>query len=230
MNPAELGVAFGFGVVGSLHCAQMCGPIVLSYSLGLERGTAGRAHLLYNSGRVVTYALLGGVAGAAGHATGMVGRLAGFEQVAALAAGLLMLVTGAVSFGLVPANTLIRPGSGGLPGRLSRAAARLLLSPQPGSKFALGLVLGLLPCGLLYAALLQAMASGSAPRGALLMAAFGLGTAGALAGVGVLSSGIRRGLGRWSHPLAGAGILLTGLWLIWRGLMAQVPQPHCHGL
>ena len=67
MTPLEFSVVFSFGLAGGLHCAQMCGPLVLAYSLPL-RGGAMRAHLAYNAGRIATYTLLGAVAGAVGQA------------------------------------------------------------------------------------------------------------------------------------------------------------------
>ena len=65
MTPLEVSLPLGLGVVSSLHCAQMCGPIVLSYSMAGRSSAAG--HLCYNGGRIATYALLGALAGAAAH-------------------------------------------------------------------------------------------------------------------------------------------------------------------
>ena len=62
--PFELGLVFLLGLVSSLHCVQMCGPIVLAFSLPLPRPEALRAHLRYNAGRILTYAALGALAGA----------------------------------------------------------------------------------------------------------------------------------------------------------------------
>ena len=90
----------------------------------------------------------------------------------------------------------------------------------PGTKFRLGLMLGFLPCGVLYAALLKAMESAGIASGALTMLAFGLGTSAALFGLGAASSLVR--LPRWLPP---AAVMITGAVLLWRGLSA----PHCHG-
>jgi len=83
MTAFDLSIPFGLGLMSSLHCAQMCGPIVLAYSLPL-RGTRRSgvwAHLSYNSGRLITYGLMGALAGAVG------GRLAGFQRAATIAVG-----------------------------------------------------------------------------------------------------------------------------------------------
>ena len=93
-------------------------------------------------------------------------------------------------------------------------------APGAGNRFLLGLLLGFLPCGLIYAALLKAMATGSAYAGGASMLAFGLGTAGALFALGLFSSAIRIRLNRWGSQLAAAGVTVMGALLIWRGSMS----------
>ena len=106
MNPSDFALVLAFGLVSSLHCVQMCGPIVLTYSVAANAGTARRGllglHLAYNSGRTLTYMLLGAVAGFAGGTMGFVGRLAGIENVAAIVAGIAMVIAGLTLFGLSP--------------------------------------------------------------------------------------------------------------------------------
>src|SRR3974390_2521807 len=109
MTPLELSVPFGLGVISSLHCAQMCGPIVLSYSMG-GRGTV-TGHLCYNTGRIATYALLGSAAGAAGHAMGLMGRMAGIQQTAAIVSGILMVIAGVLMSGAGPSKGLVQIGA-----------------------------------------------------------------------------------------------------------------------
>ncbi len=114
MTPLDLGVMFSLGLVSSLHCVQMCGPIVLSYSVALESLTrpAGRQfipslltnHLAYNAGRIITYTALGALAGLAGHSMGLLGRLAGFSHAAAIITGSLMIVAGIFLLGIIPSR------------------------------------------------------------------------------------------------------------------------------
>jgi hypothetical protein len=227
---SELGVAFGFGFVGSVHCAQMCGPIVLSYSLaspGAPRSLA-LSHAFYNLGRTLTYTLLGAIAGTAGGMIGSAANLVGVEKGAMLVAGVLMVIGGLMMSGLIPSGGLLRIGGTGLSARLFHGAGRLISSPHPASKLGLGLVLGLLPCGLLWAAMLKAAGTGSPLNGALTMAAFGLGTAGALGALGAFSSLIGARLGRFSNALAAASIIVVGALLVWRGLSANPLQMRCH--
>jgi len=222
----EIALPLGLGIVSSLHCAQMCGPIVLSYSMAGRSTPAG--HLCYNAGRITTYALLGAAAGAAGGAMGMLGRLAGIQQATSIVAGCLMLLAGFLLSGAVPTQSLVQIDRFGLSRLYSRTAGKLMLSPSPGTKLLLGVALGFLPCGLLYAALLKAMATGSALGGAVSMAAFGTGTAGALLAIGLFSSTLKRGLGRWSGVLSAASVAAMGAFLIWRGFAARVPAMSCH--
>jgi sulfite exporter TauE/SafE len=215
MTPLELSLVFMLGLVSGLHCLQMCGPIVLAYSLPLKSGRT-RAHLSYNAGRILTYMFLGALAGAAGGALGILGRLAGIATGARIVSGAAMIVAATLMIGLVPSKNLIQIEN---PSRFSR------LLTSPGTKFQLGLTMGFLPCGLIYAALLKAMESASAPAGALTMLAFGCGTAVSLLSIGAASSFFSPRLGRWSTRLAPVCIALSGAVLLYRGLAA----PHCHG-
>ncbi len=223
MSPLEFGVVFSFGMASGLHCLQMCGPIVVTYSMSVQRPGAWRVHLSYNAGRVFVYVVLGALAGAAGGGIGMLGRMAGLASGARILAGAAMIVAAVLMIGLVPSNGLVKIRKHGITSRFSQNIGRFLLAP--GSKFRLGLMLGFLPCGLIYAALLKAMESAGAASGALTMLAFGMGTSVALLGVGMASSlaGGRLG-GRWSNRVAAVSIAIAGVVLLWRGLAA----PHCH--
>jgi len=241
VTPIEFGVMFTLGLVSSLHCVQMCGPIVLSYSVALEslkKSVPGgssvspllRNHLAYNAGRILTYSTLGAIAGIFGGTLGLLGRLAGFGHILALVSGGLMIVVGISMLGIIPAGLL---GSSLLriPSLFLRRAGKLLSAPGSSNRFLLGLALGLLPCGLIYAALLKAMATGSAFAGAATMLAFGLGTAGALLALGMFSSALRIRLNRWGSQLAAVGVTLMGVLLVWRGTMPGMLMMggHMHG-
>ena len=220
MSSAEFIVVFLLGLVSGAHCLQMCGPIVLTYSLSVPKGAV-RAHLLYNSGRITTYMFLGALAGAAGGGLGILGRMAGLAAGARIVSGAAMIVAGMLMIGIYRSTGLIQVGRGS---RFSKLAARFLTGAR--SKFSLGLVLGFLPCGLVYAALLKAMESASAVAGSLTMLAFGAGTAIALLAVGMASSFAFPRLGAWSTRLAAISVTIAGVLLLWRGLAAG---PHCHG-
>ena len=237
MTGIEIWVVFTLGLVSSLHCVQMCGPIVLSYSIALDQeklsprpgsGKLVLGHLAYNAGRIFTYSLLGAIAGLAGKTVGMIGRLAGISSTLAIVGGVLMLVAGLVMLGAFPAvqafgGSFFRVTSG-----FVRPLSRLIASASVQRRFLLGLALGFLPCGLVYAALLRALATGSAFWGAAAMAAFGAGTATALLAVGVFSSAIRRQFNRWGTQLAAASVMAMGLLLIVRGTMPGILAGGAH--
>ena len=107
MNPSDFYLVLVFGFVSSLHCVQMCGPIVLTYSVAANSNAGRRSmlglHLAYNAGRTLTYMLLGAAAGLIGGSMRFIGKLAGMEGTAAIVAGILMLFTGLVLLGLSPA-------------------------------------------------------------------------------------------------------------------------------
>ena len=222
MTPVDFTIVLTLGLVSGLHCLQMCGPIVLAYSMwGRPPGLP--SHLAYNAGRLLTYTVLGAIAGAAGQQIGLLGKMAGLATGARIVTGAAMLIAGLLMFRLIPGGLIqIQPVS-----RFSRAVARLLQAPGAIGKFRLGLLLGFLPCGLIYAALLKSVEAATAAAGALTMLAFGLGTAVSLLTLGVASSFAGLGLARWSNRLAPAAVMLFGAILLYRGLVAP-GAPLCH--
>jgi hypothetical protein len=179
-------------------------------------------HVAYNAGRILTYAALGAVAGLAGQTVGLVGRLAGVSSALAIVGGVLMLMAGLAMFGMFPAMKILGGKFFRITSGFLRPLSNLILSPSVGRRFLLGLAMGFLPCGLIYAALLRALATGSALWGAATMAAFGAGTAGALLAVGIFSSALRKGFNRWGTQLAAASVTAMGALLIVRGTMPGI--------
>lgn len=229
MSLTEFNLVFTLGLVSSLHCAQMCGPIVLALSLPLS--TAQRrqhllAHLSYNIGRLVTYSMLGAFAGLTGHTLGLAGKLAGIENTGAILAGGLMVLTGLLMLDLLPNRSLQRFDPLRFMLGVFKPIGSRLASTSISSKFSLGMLLGLLPCGLIYAALFKAMATGTVLAGALTMLAFGLGTTGALLAIGLLSSAfstrLHVPLRTWGIKTAALSVTLLGVFLVWRGVTSQV--------
>lgn len=176
------GFAVGFG-----HCLGMCGPIVVSLALQLKGAGSLKPHLLYHAGRLTTYAVLGGVMGISGSFTAVSSRIAGIQQGVMIAAGVLIVGMGFAMSGWLPAGNLFRGGTR-FQAAVSRGYRKLSASRSLAAYFPLGLLLGLLPCGPVYTALLAAARSGMEAPGAghgfaegmILMLAFGLGTVPAL--------------------------------------------------
>lgn len=228
----DVGAAIGLGLIGSLHCVPMCGPIVLASSVPIAYAPFPRqlvAHLSYNAGRIATYGALGAVAGVAGGALGGVGRLAGIADSGSIVAGALLIVAGLALAGLASKRRWVRFGPPRFGAALPRLAARWLQAPSAPARFILGLILGLLPCGLVYAALLNALATGSAWSGAVMMLAFGAGTAPALVGVGLASGPASRLVDAHGPRVVAGTVVAMGVLLVARGLMAEpVVAAACH--
>ena len=239
MSGFEFGIMLSLGLVSSLHCMQMCGPLVLTYSVALKQSASSGAtsryrllasHLAYNAGRILTYSALGAIAGLAGGTLGLVGHLAGASGVAATVAGALMILAGLVMLNVIPVSTLLGADTLRIASRLLRPLGSLLSSPGIANRFVLGLALGFLPCGLVYAALLKAVAAATALQGALSMFAFGLGTASSLLLLGIFSSILSPKLNRWGSQLAAVSVMLLGGLLLWRGTIPGMVMAgvHCH--
>lgn len=218
-SPLDLAAFLALGLVGSAaHCVGMCAPFALlvarRYSPPAGTHGAVASQLWYAAGRLVTYAALGAVGGATGLVLQAAGALVGLQRTAALVAGAALVVSATASLlALAPAGAY---GSTWLARVTTRLATRM-----PGHPLGLGLVLGLLPCGLLYTAVVAAMARGSAAQGALALAAFGLGTVPAMLGVSLVDAVVVRRrvmLNRAAQVFA----LAMGTWYMWRGL---VPMP-----
>lgn len=205
-----LGLLGGFG-----HCVGMCSPFVLFVARRYVPAEGGRAaalaaQLWYTAGRLATYTLLGAFAGALGGAVELAGALLGLQRAAAVVAGGALVL-----WALVALSDLVPGLATG--GRLFARVAGALKGRVPGHPFATGLFLGLLPCGLLYSAVIAAVARGGALEGAAALALFGLGTAPALLGVSLADELLARHRAAVNR-LSQLFLLAMGLWFLWTGL------------
>jgi sulfite exporter TauE/SafE len=182
------GLLGGFG-----HCIGMCGPVVATYSLGLERRSIA-SHLFYNLGRITTYSILGGMMGATGSFVGVMKSLERYQHLVLAFTGVGMVVMGVALAGWLPLRSKARAArnSGNAPSApinfINRVVRSIAGTGSPGAFFPMGLVLGFIPCGLLYTAFIAAAGAGVESannvegflRGMLLLFLFGLGTAPAM--------------------------------------------------
>ena len=214
------GFTVGFG-----HCIGMCGPIVVSLSLNLKGRRVLIPHLLYHAGRITTYALLGGLMGLTGSFTRITSGIAGLQKGVMIFAGLLIIVMGIAMGGWIPLGRIFGDHSR-LRGFLSKGFHKLSTSGSPRTYYPLGLLLGLLPCGPVYAALITSarvgMESASALQGVLkgmgLMLAFGLGTFPALFLVAKLTDlgWIRKR--EMIYRLGSVLMVIVGVYLVIKGI------------
>ena len=153
--------AFTMGLLGSFHCVGMCGPLALS--LPVNNGNTWSKFtgaVLYNAGRICTYSLFGVLFGAIGRSVAFFG----YQQWLSVSLGVLIILFKGGHFLL----TFLE--------KLRAALGRLFFKKNSASLFAIGLLNGLLPCGLVYMAAAGAVASGSMTSSISFMAFFGLGT------------------------------------------------------
>lgn len=212
---ALIGAVFAASLLGSLHCAGMCGAFV-AFAVGApseRRPPEWALHAAYNGGRLATYVALGAVAGALGAAMDNAGAMLGLQRVAAAAAGAMM-----IGFGVA---TLLRTRGVRVPRlRLPAAFERLLgrghrlASSKPPIVRAglIGLLTTLLPCGWLYAFVITAAGTGDAALGALTMAVFWAGTLPALIAVGAGAKRAAGVFGRFAPELTALALVGVGLY------------------
>jgi hypothetical protein len=165
-------VAFSIGMVGSFHCVGMCGPLALALPLSNDSYAAKFwGSFIYNAGRVVTYSMFGMIFGLIGQTA----ALFNFQQWLSIGTGILIIF-----FIIAPQKYKIQSKASGYTNaffsRIRAALGKLFKQKNNSSLFVIGLLNGLLPCGLVYMATAGAIAAGSVGKSALFMAAFGLGT------------------------------------------------------
>lgn len=230
MDPT--GVSFGAlalaGLVGSFgHCMGMCGPLVTMLGVTARRDGSrlpAPAHVLYHASRIAVYGLLGLAAGAAGSLLSFGGGLSRAAGVLSLLLGAAVVVLG-VSF-------LARTGWAGRAlwsgDVLTRAMSGAVRRGGTSGIMALGALNGLLPCGLVYSALLAAAAGGSVLRGGAAMLVFGAATMPVLIALGLGASRLGARARGVLTALAGVLIIAVGVQLMLRGGAALGLLPHVH--
>lgn len=220
--------AFLAGLLGGGHCFGMCGGIAGGLgALATGRGAWGSA-LLFNGGRLASYAMLGAlVAGTVGWAGDLL-QVPEWARLLRLATALLIGAVGLrFLFDWQGLARIERLGAG-LWARVAPLARRAAMRPGPGGRVLLGLSWGLLPCGLVYTLLLTAASTGYAPSGALTMLAFGVGTLPVLLGLTLWAPalvGLLRERG--TRRVIGAGLLFLAAWtvvVLWG--MGEGSHPH----
>lgn len=214
----------------------MCGAIVIAYSTqGIAQGTSRistfAAHLTYNGGRVLSYVVVGALFGFAGQ--GMT-TLQGIGYWFSLVVGTCLVLAGLVLLKLVPtvrfSETVDLTGAArNVVERIYRASFGILIAmPKLESKFYLGLLTPLLPCGLLYSMFLKAAGTSNPLEAATMMLLFGLGIVPALVLTGMVGSYVGERVRRWGDRIAAVTILFMGVSLVLRSLGLHFPLMENH--
>ena len=198
----------------------MCGPLVMALPVNGYKGWTKLGRLfLYHSARITTYAILGAISGLLGSSLSWMG----WQSTLSIGVGALILLTLVIPFTAtrLKMNVFLNRWSG----KWRKWAGQFFKKRSLGALWMMGLLNGILPCGMVYLALATSLASGSAFTGALAMVGFGLGTLPLLVGLSWIT-----GLFRWKTnyrwrrviPLMAA---VWGLWLIMRGLGWGISLP-----
>lgn len=216
-----IGFLGGFG-----HCVGMCGGFVFTYSVQLAANentpVAGfrqkiAPHLMYNAGRVLTYVILGEIFGFLGSTLGVVFAMRDFQGGLQLLASLFMILMGVELAGLIPSVSHdYFPGIRGFRRLVSGLFARV----NKRNIFGVGVILGFIPCGLVYAAGAKAAATQSMIGGMVTMLVFGLGTFPAMVLTGLMSGLISSRLRRRIYRVAAILVIVLGIVTLLRGLDA----------
>ena len=210
--------AFIMGGIGSVHCIGMCGPLALSLPVVSANHTSRFiSTLLYNLGRVFTYALLGALFGM----IGMSVALFGYQQWLSIILGIIILV-----FLILPKNNSIFKQNNTVLvffEKIRSSLGDLFLRKNYRSVFFIGLLNGLLPCGLVYMAIAGAVSTASILKSSLFMAGFGLGTLPVMWSIAFFGSSINMNMRRNIRKLYPYVMLIMAILLIVRGLGLHIP-------
>lgn len=219
MNEIYLSIITGLsiGFLGSFHCVGMCGPIALALPVHQYSGFQKYLGIfLYNIGRAVTYGGLGLIFGFVGNQF----RLWGLQQILSIGAGVFILLFILTRFSFSSKIVWVARANTWVQQRLGKLLAT---SKSPSSLFPIGLLNGLLPCGLVYVAIAAALATMDTFHGVLLMFFFGIGTIPVMAGLmmfgHLISFNIRSKINRAVPYVVG----VMAVMLILRGMNLGLP-------
>lgn len=212
-------IALMTGLVGSLHCIGMCGPIAVALPLG-QKSWAHRVAggITYNIGRTLTYATLGALFGLLGQGL----EMAGLQKWASILIGIVMILS--VMFpvlfrGKIKFEQLFF----GYAGRLAGQFRKLFAVSSFPSLFIIGLLNGLLPCGLVYVAIAGAINTNDVLSGVIYMVLFGLGTIPVMLAIPLVGNLIGKNFRKRFKGVLAGFIVVLGIIFILRGLALGIP-------
>ncbi len=235
MGTLEIGTALSIGLLGSIHCVGMCGPIALALPYqGLGKWKAFQEVAAYSTGRITTYTLVGALIGFLGRGF----LVAGIQTQLALGIGIALALVAIFSIS-VETQLLKIPVVKQFHLWVTKTLSLWMRKKGAFASFIIGVLNGLIPCGLVYMAVAGAVASGGIASGALFMVLFGLGTVPLMAFTALAGQSLsvkwRTRLRRFAPVLM---LVIAALFII-RGLQFQVPNdlrfweewkniPMCH--
>lgn len=207
------GAVFVASLLGSLHCAGMCGPFAAFAVLRERRRGPWFLQALYHGGRLAAYVVLGAIAGGLGASLDFGGSLLGIGRIAGVLAGAMLVLLGGrrvlALLGVRMPNVSAAVTVGRL---LARLQTRVMRRGPAARALGTGLCTALLPCGWLYAFVAMAAGTGSTLQGGLLMVVFWSGTVPILAGIGAGVHEVLGRMGRWIQ--VATALLVIGLGVV----------------
>jgi len=211
--------ALTIGLVGSLHCIGMCGPIAVALPLG-NKGWGYRVFggVTYNVGRIISYAVLGAIFGLLGQGI----EMAGLQKWASIFIGAIMVLS--VLFpALFKGKIKFEQVFFGYAGKMIGKFRKLFAISSIPSLFSIGILNGFLPCGLVYVAIAGAINTNSFYDGILFMILFGLGTLPVMLAIPLLGNMIGQKVRKKFSGLLNIFIVIIGVLFILRGLSLGIP-------
>lgn len=213
-----ISTALIMGALGSFHCIGMCGPLALA--LPVHRSDWGRVSggLTYNAGRILTYSVLGLLLGLAGQYL----IAAKFQNILSISLGTLIFI-----YLFIPQKKAGRFAVVSIAHKpflkIRTALGKLFTSKKYSSLFAIGILNGLLPCGMIYLAITSSFLTGSALKGSLFMLCFGLGTFPVMFSVILFGSFFGQHLRLKIRKAVPVFLFIMAVLLIMRGMNLGIP-------
>jgi hypothetical protein len=214
------------GLAGSLHCVGMCGAIVTALSFSAQKQSFGQATittLVYNTGRIMTYVMLGAIAGV----IGSLGDTFGVFSVLRIVAALLLMMTGFYLTGWWQGLLLLERLGQNLWHRLKPLTQSLSPARSLLHAFASGMLWGMIPCGLVYSALGIATAQGEMVKSLAFMLAFGAGTFAPMVFMGIGFTRVAQWLKKpWIRYCLALSLILFGGWSLYSNVTQGNHSSH----
>lgn len=214
-------LGFTLGLFGSLHCIGMCGPLAIAFCNKPNQNKKQKLinALQYNLGRTTTYTLLGIVFGLIGSFLFIVD----LQKYLSIFIGAVLILSVLFTFNLESRLYKFKPLNK-FNSFIQKSISKLLSKAHNKSTFMLGMVNGLLPCGLVYLAIAGSIASTSILEGAMFMMLFGFGTIPALFFLILGSQSISLKYRSYFRKVLPVVNLIFGCFLIYRGFAIDVPE------
>lgn len=209
--------AFILGFAGSIHCMGMCSPLAMSVTNMSANAILSR--IVYNSGRIMTYGIIGGVVAS----VGLGFPLIKYQNLLSILLGVSLLVIGLSGMSMIKVP-FVTNALGSFSMLLKRQFSKFLQRKSYFSTFILGSLNGILPCGLSFLALTYCLTLAGPADGFIFMSAFGFGTLPVMLGAGTVFQVLISRFNIRPHKISILLLVISGILLLYRGTGAHSPH------